>query len=479
MMSPPRFAVIALDPFERRVDLRLPFRFGAATVHTAAQAFVRARIVTSAGHVAEGWAAELMIPKWFDKNPARTNDENLDDLRASVRAACELYAASRIPDTAFGHAVRHYLPLIEAGAAAAGNALTACYGSALVDRALLDAACRAQQLPFAAAVQNNLPGLDARLTPDLAGFDLDAFLGSLVPQASIAARHTVGLADALDADDAPADTTAPDALPVRLDGVIARYGHRHFKLKLTGDVAADLARLGRIARVLDQSPLPYVATLDGNEQFDSPAAVGDMCHQLARAPALRRLAGAVAFVEQPLARGVTFSASVADVARGMPLLIDEADATLDAFPRARAFGYGGVSSKSCKGAYKSLLNAARVARWNAGASPGPTAFLSAEDLTSQAGLAVQQDLALVGLLGLAHVERNGHHYVDGFAGQHASLREARAFLAAHPDLYGEAGTHVRLRIEAGRIDLRSLAVTGYGAAVWPDTATLAPMAPSS
>ena len=41
--------------------------------------------------------------------------------------------------------------------------------------------------------------------------------------------------------------------------------------------------------------------------------------------------------------------------------------------------------------------------------------MSAEDLTIQAGLALQQDLALVSLLGLGHVERNGHHYVDGMA----------------------------------------------------------------
>jgi hypothetical protein len=45
--------------------------------------------------------------------------------------------------------------------------------------------------------------------------------------------------------------------------------------------------------------------------------------------------------------------------------------------------------------------------------------MSAEDLTTQAGLAVQQDLALVNLIGLTHVERNGHHYVNGFAGQGA------------------------------------------------------------
>jgi hypothetical protein len=41
--------------------------------------------------------------------------------------------------------------------------------------------------------------------------------------------------------------------------------------------------------------------------------------------------------------------------------------------------------------------------------------MSAEDLTTLAGASVQQDLALVSLLGLGHVERNGHHFVDGMS----------------------------------------------------------------
>ena len=57
--------------------------------------------------------------------------------------------------------------------------------------------------------------------------------------------------------------------------------------------------------------------------------------------------------------------------------------------------------------------------------------MSAEDLTTQAGLSVQQDLALVNLLGITHVERNGHHYVNGMAAlpraeQQAFLRRASA-----------------------------------------------------
>ena len=54
------------------------------------------------------------------------------------------------------------------------------------------------------------------------------------------------------------------------------------------------------------------------------------------------------------------SRSVAALARERPLIIDESDAELSSFPTAVSLGYAGVSSKLCKGLYKSILNAARV-----------------------------------------------------------------------------------------------------------------------
>jgi hypothetical protein len=132
-----------------------------------------------------------------------------------------------------------------------------------------------------------------------------------------------------------------------------------------------------------------------------------------------------------------------------------------------------VSSKQCKGVYKSLLNSVRCARHLAA---GRACFMSAEDLTTQAGLAVQQDTALVNLIGLAHVERNGHHYVHGFAGQGAAADEARAFADAQPGRYTGAGDDVRLDVRNGELDLRSLAAPGFASAAMPDFDTLAPMA---
>ena len=136
----PIFSIVAIELYERPVRLRLPFRFGAATVTEAPQAFVRARIRLAGGAQngeATGAAAELMIPKWFDKSPQRSNADNIADLRAALAAATAAYTSQRRPSTAFGHAAEHYRAIIDTGAAAGLNPLTASYGAALIDRACL------------------------------------------------------------------------------------------------------------------------------------------------------------------------------------------------------------------------------------------------------------------------------------------------------------------------------------------------------
>jgi hypothetical protein len=138
---------------------------------------------------------------------------------------------------------------------------------------------------------------------------------------------------------------------------------------------------------------------------------------------------------------------------------------------ARALGYRGISSKSCKGIYKSIVNATRIAKLNV---VGGEYTLTGEDLTCQAGLAVQQDLALGALIGVTHAERNGHHYVDGFADTPAA--EAEAFLAAHPDLYETCGGKVRLAIHGGDLLTGSLTAPGFATSAHPVWSTLAPLA---
>jgi hypothetical protein len=268
-----------------------------------------------------------------------------------------------------------------------------------------------------------------------------------------------------------ADQTARirDGLPETLEEVVATYGHRYFKLKLGGDVAADIARLSRITGVLDRIPGFYHATLDGNEQYGDADGVLELARAVAGEPRLAQLRASLLFIEQPIRRAVALERDVSAVARSMaPLLIDESDGDIDAFVHARALGYHGVSSKTCKGFYKSLINRMRCAAWNGG-DVGPY-FMSAEDLTTLAGLSVQQDLALVALLGVSHVERNGHHFVDGFNGRPAA--EAAAFLRAHPELYHNDAGPVRLRICDGQVAVGSLGRPGFAAGAVPELAMM-------
>jgi hypothetical protein len=469
MTDAPQFRIREIDLHERPVHLRLPFRFGVVTLTECPQAYAHVRIEFADGRSAWGGAAELMAPKWFDKNLALSNHDNFAQLRDVLQLARTAYLGDATPASAFGHFARHHDAHRVTAMARGHNPLLASYGPALLDRAVLDALCRAEGISFYAAMRANVAGVGTARA-EFAGCDWSAFLAALAPARSIAARHTVGLVDAINA----ADLQHPvgDGLPETLEQVIARYGHRHFKLKVGGRLDADLARLTAIAAVLDRSPDPYVVSLDGNEQYADVAGVVELLMRMQATPALARLVGSIGFIEQPIARATALDVDVRALAAIKPVIVDESDGELDSFVRARERGYTGISSKTCKGLYKSLLNAARCAAWNA-QEGGTRYFMSGEDLTTQAGLAVQQDLALVNLLGITHVERNGHHYVDGMAA--LPEQEQRAFLAAHPDLYEHSHGATRLRIRDGRIALGSLDCAGYASAAQPEWDTMPAM----
>lgn len=455
-----------IELYERPVRLRLPFRFGVVTLTECPQAFVRARVETPDGRSAWGAAAELMAPKWFDKNLQLSNEDNFGQLRQVLGLAREAYLSDVAPASAFGHFARHHDAHQAASAALDFNPLLASYGPALIDRAVLDAVCRLENVSFYEAVRGNLAGIGAGRR-EFEGLDLDAFLAGLSPHGDIEARHTVGLVDAITAQDLP--QRVDDGLPETLEEVIATYGHRWFKLKVGGQVAADLERLRAIAAVLDHSAQAYFVSLDGNEQYTSAAGVAELVASVRATPALARLWSSVRFIEQPIARKLALQEDLRGTDLGKPVIVDESDGELDSFVQARERGYSGVSSKTCKGFYKSLLNAARCARWNR--ELGREAFfMSAEDLTTQAGLSVQQDLALVNLLGIRHVERNGHHYVDGLAA--VPQAEQQSFLQAHPDLYEHSHGAVRLRLREGRLALGSLAGPGFASGAMPDFAAM-------
>jgi hypothetical protein len=449
--------LLEVDVQERDLRFRMPFRFGAVTLEACPQLVVRIRAELD-GSVVGGVAAELALPKWFDKSPGLREEDNVVQLRRSLAIAVEVYRGAGRERSAFGLHRAGVREDLERCAREALPPLVASFGVALLDRALIDAVCRSAGLSFFDAVRSNVLGIDASLTPELSGFDLDGFLAGLRPSAQIAARHTVGLVDPLTSGDLRGPRPA-DPLPCTLEECVAFYGNTQFKLKLSGRADADVDRLTRIAAVLDRLPA-YQATLDGNEQYRDAEAVAAFWDLLEANPKLDRLRSAILFVEQPIARAVALSAPVTALARRRPVEIDESDGSLDAFVMAKELGYTGVSSKACKGVYRSILNRARCVQWNA-QEKSDRYFMSAEDLIVQAGVSLQQDLSLATLIGCTHGERNGHHYVNGLA--QASREEQERVLQAYPNLYRRDDDGiVRLAIRGGKIQLGDLAAPGFG-----------------
>ena len=463
-LNAPTLTVQEVQLFEWPYVLRLPFRFGVITVTHGRQAVARVRIRLENGREEWGFAAEALAAKWFDKNPALSDADNHAHLRAALGLASEQYRAST-PRTAFAMFADHYDAQIAEGGRRGLAPLVASYGPAMLDRAIADALCRVMNVSFYDAARRNLFGIGPHgIAPDLSGFAFDPYLESLSPGNRIHIRHTVGLVDPITSADQTDETRVDDGLPETLEEVVATYGHRYYKLKVGGDMTADVARLSAIAGVLDRQKHKYFVSLDGNEQYADAAGVLALWEAMKAEPALARLVDSILYIEQPIKRQAALSAPIGALGDARAVIIDESDGEVGTFLTAKDLGYRGISSKNCKGFYKSLLNLARCRVWNSTEGEGRY-FMSAEDLTTQDGVSVQQDLALVNLLGLGHVERNGHHFIDGFAGRPDS--EADAFLRAHPDLYHRQNDRVRMRIKDGEAAIASLACPGFAIGAMP------------
>jgi hypothetical protein len=452
-----RLAVRDISFFERPVTFARPFRFGAVVINATPQAFVRVEIEVEGKGRATGASAEFLVPKWFDKRPHLSPEQTVDELRRSLLIARDIYLAHSAYETAFGLHAACIGAQVEACVREDIPPLAAAYGPAEIDKAILDALLRCTGGNFFDGMKSNIAGVDARLSRDLIDAELSRFLADRNRLERVAIRHTVGMDDKVEGEGGVADTKE-------------NAGARYFKLKLNGDPQHDADRLTRIGKELATLPYDYRVTLDANEQYADLVALSSLVEQLDRDTALRPIAQKLLYIEQPMPRDITRQSPLGALAR-RDFIVDEADDSYDAFPAARALGYRGISSKSCKGIYKSVINATRAAKWSA---DGEKCFIAGEDLTCQAGLAVQQDLALGALIGVTHAERNGHHYVDGFGDTPAA--GAEAFLTAHPDLYVRDGNKIRLAIHDGDLLTGSLTTPGFATSVHPDWSAISPLA---
>jgi hypothetical protein len=470
-------ALESVDFFMRNIHMRLPFRYGNACLVASPILHARLRAKGEDGREVTGVSADLLIPKWFDKDPAKNYRQNIEDLIAVARVGVRQFLDAGSGLTApYALWFDAYHRVLEETAAAGYNGLTGSFGSTIIERAVIDAACQLGDADYHSMVHSGRLGIDpGAVHEELAGMTVSDCLPSQ-PLDALYVRHTVGLGDPILDSDIPESDRLGDGIPQSLEAWVKEARVRYFKVKVCADLDADMARLAEIARLLDTCAAPgYGVSLDANEQFKSGADLAAWLEAAHAADELRNLLAHLIFIEQPMERGVALSAEgaqgFADFADLPPVVIDESDDSLDAFKRSVELGYRGTSVKNCKGVFKGILNRMLVEHYNRTHGSGFT--LTGEDLSNQPIVALQQDLCTLSVLGVPHAERNGHHYCGTL--DHVSSSELNTCLVTHGALYESFGKSARLRIRDGAVDLRSLRCPGYGLGIPTDFGHMTPL----
>lgn len=471
-----RFTVSPFEFFVLQTRTRFPFRYGIASMTDVPHLFARTRVTTGA-RSAGALTSEGLPPKWFTKDPATTFEQDLPDMLDVITHAAALAEDIAREPVSFFQLWRELYRQQEAWAKSGRiPPLLSGLGVSLVERAVLDGLCRCVGEPLYRLIADNCLGVRLNeIYPELGTAEPRDFLPAS-PIDSCFVRHTIGLADALTPQDIRPEERVDDGLPQDLQSSIRAYGLRYFKVKLRGVPDEDFTRLRALVGILESETRgEFFVTVDGNENFHGFAEFRSFWEQVVREPALDGLRKRTLAVEQPVHRDRALDD---DARRALtewrdrpPLIIDESDGAVGDVPRALETGYTGASYKNCKGVVKGLANACLLAKRR---TEDQRVVLTGEDLCTLGPIALQQDLAMMALLGIEHVERNGHHYYRGLSMLPAAWQDVA--VGAHEDLYSEhpAG-FARVQIANGAVRLGSVNRAPFGVGPLLDVNGFAPL----
>lgn len=468
--------LFTLESFQFHVlpmHTRFPFKYGIASMTVVPHLFVTANLVVN-GKPVSGLASEGLPPKWFTKNPDTSFETDVAEMLAVIQNASRIARlAAEKPTGFFAWWQNLYTEQASWARVKETPPLLANFGVSLIERSVLDGLCKALGQPLHAVLRSDVLGIDlGAVREELRGMRVSDVIAP-APLSHVHARHTVGLADALSA----ADGSLDDGLPYTLEETIRAYGLRYFKIKVCGKPEIDVPRLREITRVITANcPAGFHATLDGNEQFYDLTTFREFYATLSADPALAPLFQNLLLIEQPLHRSQALNDNVAATLRswtdGPGMIIDESDGSLADLPRALDLGYRGTSHKNCKGIVKGLANAALLKKRASTIPGGP--ILSGEDLVNVGPVALLQDLSVMALLGVTHVERNGHHYFRGLSMHSAETQEA--VLQTHTSLYHRHPQgFATLNIHNGTLDLQTVNAAPFGCGITLDVSQFEPL----
>ena len=282
---------------------------------------VRVDLVAADGRTAFGCSADWPSFGWLDKRPDIEPRQKLVELLTLVAAARRAYLANAQFETPFDCWWKTQNKFLRSDAAQDAVPLCSSFALALLERAIVDAFCRLENLPFDESLRQNRLGFQpGKIHAELDQFQFSECLPKQ-PLNQINIRHTVGLNDPLTTEDVAATARLDDGRPQTLEDYLSVDGITHFKIKISGSCENDLARLQQIWKVVEQSN--PALTLDGNEAYDDIAEFTRFVMELANQQT--DVFNRILFIEQPMSRARThdlqMKGDIESIAKLKPLII--------------------------------------------------------------------------------------------------------------------------------------------------------------
>lgn len=456
---------------------RMPFRYGIATMTNVPHLFLQA-LCEIDGKLVQGIASEGLLPKWFTKNPDTSHEEEVADMLEAIQEASDKAISMEDKPSVFHWWLSLYKLQQEWGREKNIPGLLWGFGVSMIERAVIDSFCKAKNITFNQALKENLFGMElGEVFPELIGLKPQELLKTNYSD-QMFIRHTIGLSDYLRQEDIEDKELVTDGLPQSFEECLKTYDLKKFKLKVSGEINKDIARLIQIAEIINENGLKdFGFTLDGNEQFNNAEEFKEFWLAIAKEPQLEEFFKHLIFVEQPIHRNKAISEDTKEVFNrwiNKPnIIIDESDAELLSLYTALQSGYDGTSHKNCKGVFRGIINACLLEYYRR-ANPAKEYILSGEDLTTVGPVCLLQDLTVANALGISHIERNGHHYFRGLSMYSQEVQEK--VLNYHNDLYEKHSEgFATLKIRDGRINIKTLKEAPFGLGIDFDPSIYKPL----
>ena len=144
--------VLSTDLHIVNTRLRMPFRFGITTLTELPHLFVRS-LVDIDGNRCHGIAADFLPNKWLTKDPDTTFEQDIVEMRKIIEMACQIAKSAGKRESVFD--LWEHLYLAHSAWSGGWNypPLLSGFGPSLIERAVIDAFCRSQELPFSQALR--------------------------------------------------------------------------------------------------------------------------------------------------------------------------------------------------------------------------------------------------------------------------------------------------------------------------------------